>query len=238
MTTQTTRWRGPVLGLALVTACVSIAPAHATTQQASREESVGVATGFAVGAAAGGPIGAILGAAAGAVLGDRYHKQSVARANLAKDLGESELERKKLHTQLVQTQEQGEQLGRALDRTRDIELSVNFRTGDASVSEEAAKRLKKLGSLAASIPDAKLRVSGYADPRGSEELNAALSKQRAEAVAEVLASAGVDGTRFIIESHGESQSTTPEGDLDGYAFERRVTVRLEREGGEVVALRQ
>jgi outer membrane protein OmpA-like peptidoglycan-associated protein len=83
----------------------------------------------------------------------------------------------------------------------------------------------------------KVRVAGYADPRGSEELNAALSERRADAVAAVLSQAGVDAGRIIVEAHGKAESTSAEGDLDGYAFERRVTVRIEPVAGETAVAR-
>ena len=50
-------------------------------------------TGLAVGAVAGGPVGAIFGAAAGAWLGDRYHKQEVAKKALASDLSQSQAQK-------------------------------------------------------------------------------------------------------------------------------------------------
>jgi outer membrane protein OmpA-like peptidoglycan-associated protein len=91
----------------------------------------------------------------------------------------------------------------------------------------------KLGALAAALPDAKVRVSGYADPRGSTAVNEALSKRRADAVAAVLASAGVPPDRLIVETHGKAEATGT--DTDGYAFDRRVTVRIERTSPEAVA---
>jgi OmpA-OmpF porin, OOP family len=95
--------------------------------------------------------------------------------------------------------------------------------------------LMKLGALVAALPDAKVRVSGYADPRGSVAVNEALSKRRADAVAAVLESAGVSPERMIVEAHGKSDAQAAEGDMDGYAFDRRVTVRIERTGPEAVA---
>jgi len=242
MSIRTTQYRGPALGLRLTAALAaivgtSLAPAHAAERSASKQENIGVATGFAVGAAAGGPFGAMIGATAGALMGDRYHKKEVERTTLASNLNQSESERSKLKNELAQTQVQGEKLGQALDRTRDLETDVSFRTGDTKLSDVTVARLQKIGSLASSLPDSKVRVSGYADPRGPEALNATLSEQRAAAVAKVLESAGVDASRLIVESHGETQSSTAEGDLDGYAFDRKVTVRIEREVGGVVANR-
>jgi outer membrane protein OmpA-like peptidoglycan-associated protein len=237
MSIRITKYRGPALGLTLAAALAALSPVHAAERPASKQENIGVATGFAVGAAAGGPIGAIVGAATGALMGDRYHKKEVERSALASNLDASESERGKLKNELVQTQLHGEKLGQAIDRTKDLETEVSFRTGDTQLSDVTVARLQKIGSLASSLPDTKVRVSGYADPRGSEALNAALSEKRAAAVAQVLESAGVDTSRLIIESHGESQSSTSEGDLDGYAFDRKVTVRIEREVDGVVANR-
>ena len=87
------------------------------------------------------------------------------------------------------------------------------------------------------MPDVKVRVAGYADPRGSDALNDALSQHRAQAVAAVLAGAGLAQDRLIVEAHGKCESTSTPGDLDGYAFDRRVTVRLERPGADEVARR-
>jgi outer membrane protein OmpA-like peptidoglycan-associated protein len=95
--------------------------------------------------------------------------------------------------------------------------------------------LQKMGGLVKTLPDAKIRISGYADPRGSADFNKALSERRAETVAMALMEAGVARDRLIIESHGEEGSLTKEGDLDGYAFERRVIVRIEHKSSGQVA---
>ncbi len=58
-------------------------------------------------------------------------------------------------------------------------------------------------------------------------LNDDLSLRRAEAVALMLEKAGVPQDRLVIEGHGSSESASPRGDLDAYAFDRRVTVRLQ-----------
>jgi outer membrane protein OmpA-like peptidoglycan-associated protein len=82
------------------------------------------------------------------------------------------------------------------------------------------------------LGDMKVRVSGFTDPRGSEQFNAALSQRRADSVAGVLTAAGVPADRIVVEAKGELDSTSTDGDLEGYAFERRVTVRIEQQSGE------
>jgi outer membrane protein OmpA-like peptidoglycan-associated protein len=259
MKTLKTKLRTGCIGLTVVATCMAALPVYAqdgahpldagraqqtvtVRQPASKQENIGVVTGLAVGAAAGGPIGAIVGAAAGAWIGDRYHKQVVARQEMAANLDKSESDRTRLalnvtelNGTLAQEQERGEQLDLALSHTGELQTDVSFRTNDDTVQTKAMSPLMKLGELAAALPDAKVRVSGYADPRGSVAVNEALSKRRAEAVAAVLASSGVSQDRIILESHGKSEATSEEGDMDGYAFDRRVTVRIERTGTEAVA---
>jgi outer membrane protein OmpA-like peptidoglycan-associated protein len=248
--TRETRYRSIMarpICLAVALACVAAVPAHAeetvtVRQPASKQQSVGVVTGLAVGAVAGGPFGAIIGAAAGGWLGERYHKQAVAREQLAAGLDKSESDRSRLarnvtelNGSLAHERERGEQLDLALSHTDEVQTDVTFRTNDDSIQTSSVAPLMKLGELAAVLPDAKVRVSGYADPRGSESVNQALSQRRADAVAAVLQSAGVSADRLIVEAHGKSKAMSTEGDVDGYAFDRRVTVRIERVAPQAVA---
>jgi outer membrane protein OmpA-like peptidoglycan-associated protein len=249
MNTFKNKLRAGALGLALVSTCVVTLPAQAQDSNiahkgkgASKQENVGVMTGLAVGAVAGGPIGAIVGAAAGAWVGDRYHKQEVARKELATDLSQSQVKQSQLsqnvvelNTSLAEVRAKSEKLDLALKNTDELQTDVSFRTNDDGIGAQSMPPLLKIGALAASMPDMKVRVSGYADPRGSEEVNDALSRRRAEAVAAVLEKAGLPKDRMIVEGHGKSESTAVDGDLDGYAFERKVTVRLEHVGSPEVA---
>jgi outer membrane protein OmpA-like peptidoglycan-associated protein len=186
-----------------------------------------VLTGLAVGAAAGGPIGAVVGAAAGAWIGDRYHKQAVANQELTSNLDKSEAERVHLASSLSESTAERARLADLAARSSDLATDIGFRTDDASLTDESVTRLKKLGALASAVPGAKVRIAGYADPRGADAYNLALSQRRADAVAAILKDAGLGADRMVVEAHGAGAATCAEGDLDGYAFERRVTVRIE-----------
>jgi outer membrane protein OmpA-like peptidoglycan-associated protein len=98
--------------------------------------------------------------------------------------------------------------------------------------------LLKLGALVASLPQAQVRIAGYADPRGSDSYNDELSLRRAVSVAAVLMSAGVPRERILVEAHGKTESTSAAGDLDAYALERRVTVRVQLPPSGQVARRE
>ena len=210
----------------------------------SKQSDLGVVTGLAVGAAAAGPVGAVVGAAAGALLGDRYHRQAQSSAALTADLERSESQRAELvHSvaqldgSLSQARAHGAELAAQLSHTDQLGLDVSFRTDDDSVTAQALSPLLKLGALAASMPEAQVCVAGYADPRGSEAYNDELSLRRATNVAAVLMSAGIPRERIVIEAHGKSAAGDADGDLDAYALERRVTVRLQLPGSTQVAAR-
>jgi outer membrane protein OmpA-like peptidoglycan-associated protein len=234
---------------AVLPASAAPAPAH-RQQRASKEENIGVVTGAAVGAAAGGPIGAMVGIVAGALLGHHYHHQLLANhelaarnhelalqnAALAASLGSSERQREglagKLHLlthSLAAVAAQRADLDRAVRLSDDIETDVMFKTGDASINSLQRPALRKIGALAASLPPGeRVRIDGYADPRGPAALNEALSVRRAKSVALALERAGCPLQRLVIEGHGAgAPQGEPGRDLDVYAFDRRVTVRLE-----------
>jgi outer membrane protein OmpA-like peptidoglycan-associated protein len=208
----------------------------------SKQADIGVVTGLAVGAAAAGPIGAVVGAAAGALLGDRYHRQAQTSAALGEELKLSEAQRAELthgvaqlDGSLAQARARGDELAASLSHTDQLGLDVSFRTGDDSVAAQAMSPLLKLGALAASVPQAQVSVAGFADPRGSDAYNDELSLRRATNVAAVLTSAGVPRERIHIEAYGKTEAGDADGDLDSYALERRVTVRLQLPGSGEIA---
>ncbi len=238
---------GPLaLGVAL-SGCMALSPVQAGEAAdqpgaGSKQADIGVVTGLAVGAVAAGPVGAVIGAAAGALLGDRYHAQAQSRAALAAELQRSEAQRAELTESMAQldgslsqVRAHNDELAATLSHADQLGLDVSFRTGDDSVATQAMAPLLKLGALAASLPQARVTVAGFADPRGSDAYNDELSLRRAENVAAVLASTGVGRERIHIEAHGSTEAG--DGDLDTYALERRVTVRLQLPGSGEVAVR-
>ena len=199
-----------------------VSPAAATVQKkgksAPAEENIGLVSGLAIGAVAGGPIGAVAGAITGALLGEHFHKQKVANHELAANLSGSNAEKAKL-TQTVM------RLDGSLDRARELTVNISFKTGDANLTPEDIDQLTTLGQLASSMTGVKIQVTGHADPRGAKEYNTLLSKDRAESVAAVLTNAGLSEDRIVIEALG-ADSASANGNLDEYAFQRRVSVKL------------
>jgi outer membrane protein OmpA-like peptidoglycan-associated protein len=234
----TSGFRTLAFGTALVAAAATL-PAWADDTNkppntGSKQSDIGVVTGITVGALAAGPFGAVAGAAAGALLGDRYHRQAQTSAQLTDTLDKSEAERARLaenvarlDNSLAQARADGERLDQTLERTDEVGLDVSFRTDDDSVLAQSMSPLLKLGALVASMPQARVRIDGYADSRGSDAWNDALSLRRAQSVAAVLAAAGVPSERLVLAAHGKQQAAPLDDDLDTYALERKVTVRLQ-----------
>jgi outer membrane protein OmpA-like peptidoglycan-associated protein len=247
----TFKLRRGTLGLGLA-ACLAGVPAFAAAASDAqdpngnppREANVGFATGATVGAVTGGPLGAMVGAAAGAWLGNRYHRHQQSEAALATDLAHSEAQCTQLTAQvaqldgsLAQARSHGAQLDATLQQADQLGMDVSFRTDDDGVAVQAMSPLLKLGALVTSVPQARLHIAGYADPRGSVAYNEQLSLRRARSVAEVLTAAGVPPERILIEAHGKADAADADGDLDAYALERRVTVRVELPSSAQVASR-
>lgn len=70
-------------------------------------------------------------------------------------------------------------------------LTVYFDSGKSAVTNDLAAAAANVKAYVDKNPTAKLAVSGYNDPTGNAEINARLSKERAQGVAKALEAAGV-----------------------------------------------
>jgi outer membrane protein OmpA-like peptidoglycan-associated protein len=223
MGTWTTKFRKPALVAGILAISLAVNPALAGStvdkpQKASgsKRAGAGFVGGALVGAAAGGPLGMVIGAIAGEQMGERSQKKSDA---LAARKAESALlagQVESLEGSLTSIENKAGEVG----------ATIQFRTGETSVRDNDRARLAKLGALLAGLPEVRVRVSGYADSRGGEEINQTLSQERADQVALELEKAGVPKERMIVEAMGERFASV-ESQPDDQAFERSVEIRLE-----------
>jgi outer membrane protein OmpA-like peptidoglycan-associated protein len=114
-----------------------------------------------------------------------------------------------------------------------LQGDVLFRTGSADITPEIAHQIQVLAQAVAKSPELKVRVDGYADPRGSADTNMKLSEDRANAVRDLFLAAGISDEVLEVNAYGKSQSVA--ADNDGYALERRVRLTLQAQGGAAVA---
>ena len=221
------------------------------------QEPVGFVTGAVIGAFAAGPVGAVIGAGLGTWLGNRVHRASDApkaeAAVAALQIDKTELQGEK--SALLNDKNELTEANRGLtarlgDLTNKVETEqkarddasealdglqgdVLFRTGSAEITPEIAHQIEVLAQAVAKSPELKVRVDGYADPRGSVDDNLKLSQARANAVRDLFLAAGIDEEMLEVNAYGKSQSVA--SDNDGYALERRVRLTLQAQDGAAVA---
>lgn len=106
------------------------------------------------------------------------------------------------------------------------ESSVYFATGASNVKPAAINKVVKTAGGGATW-----HLTGFTDPRGSEEINRRLRASRAESVKRALMAAGVDEGNISVEEGSDSGEADPKT----YWKLRRVSIRYEGGKGPVVA---
>jgi sortase system peptidoglycan-associated protein len=110
---------------------------------------------------------------------------------------------------------------------KDLRLDVFFLSGSTSVESFYQPRLQAVVKLAQQLPDIDIHLEGYSDRRGDKDSNLSLSNQRLDAVRNELVRAGIDASRIHMSAYGERQFVSAPGDLEAYAFDRRVVIRFQ-----------
>ena len=197
---------------------------------ASKEENVGIGTGAVIGALAGGPVGMVFGAALGAKLGDSFHKKSDRIETLEGSLQqshqsvaslESGIDELSLEVERLQTMARPELISLML---AGIDMDLLFRTDEFALTDITGDRLSQMAASLANMPSVNIQLDGFADERGDATYNDELSLKRVEFVRNLFVNAGIHPTRISAAAHGESIAQNP--DVDSYALERRVSVKL------------
>lgn len=170
----------------------------------------GTVVGGAIGKAAGNTLlGAILGAAvggaAGAYIGNYMDKQA---AEMQRDLAGAKVER----------------VGEGIKVTFDS--GILFDVDKATLKPASMENLKKLATILQKYPDTNILLEGHTDNTGSDEHNLELSRLRAQAVANYLATLQVSSTRFSIMGYGETQPIAANETVEGRQANRRVDLAV------------
>jgi peptidoglycan-associated lipoprotein len=94
-------------------------------------------------------------------------------------------------------------------------------------SEIRAEYLQVVAAHAAYLtkyPNAKVRLEGHADERGSREYNIGLGERRAQAVRRALQTSGATEAQIATVSYGEERPAVAGSDESAYAQNRRVEI--------------
>ena len=170
----------------------------------------GAVVGGVIGAASGSTakgaiIGAAVGGAAGAIIGDQMDRRA---AEIRQDIPGAKVER----------------VGEGILVTFDTGLLFGL---DSAVVRPAARtNLQNLASNLDKYPDTDLLIVGHTDSTGTESYNLALSKRRAMAVSDYLASQGVARPRLKMDGRGELEPVASNASEDGRQQNRRVEVAI------------
>jgi outer membrane protein OmpA-like peptidoglycan-associated protein len=211
----------------------------AQAENAPKEEVIGVGSGALVGALAGGPVGFVIGAALGAKFGDTMHQKNEAIEELDVSLQQSQSDLRSLNASYdaatdelhrLQTVARPELLSML---EAGIAMDLLFRTDESVLVDTTGDRLAALGRTVATMPDVQVQLDGFADERGDETYNLALSQQRVAFVRDQLVAAGIHPARIRTSAHGEAPAQ--DDSVDSYALERRVSLRLFIDDAESVA---
>ena len=178
----------------------------------------------------------------------REHTQQVLNEERAAKL---ELERQRLQlalreAKLLSVQQQGQWLEEQIislattqtDRGLVMTLGdVLFDTGEADLKNSANRTVLKLVQFLQLNPKRVVRIEGYTDSTGGEQENLKLSRDRAQAVADVLVDLGIDDKRIQVEGYGDQYPVEVNASERGRAQNRRVEIVFSDDKGQLGAAR-
>ena len=104
---------------------------------------------------------------------------------------------------------------------------ILFDTGDTTISEASYGLLDALVYVANNCAVQRIVVTGHTDSVGSADDNLALSKRRAQAVADYLIAAGIDKDRIEVAGLGQEKPIAPNDTEEGRAMNRRIEFTAE-----------
>lgn len=152
---------------------------------------------------------------------NRKYKEAVAQAELAKKLANEarmdalEAARREQEAQpqppppaqpAPQPEEHAEAAGKACEGAYKV---VYFDFDKYNIKDEFRADLDAAVSCLKNNPHETVTITGYCDPRGTDEYNMALGERRANSVKTYLVNSGIDASRITIISKGESALLDP-----------------------------
>lgn len=112
-----------------------------------------------------------------------------------------------------------------------------FDTGHAELKSSANRTVLKVVQFMLLNPKRVVRIEGYTDSTGDRQENLKLSKDRAQAVADVLSDLGIEDERIQVEGYGDQFSVDSNASERGRAQNRRVELVFSDEKGRLSAPR-
>ena len=124
-----------------------------------------------------------------------------------------------------------DQSGRDAEGFATKQVSINFRTGEYKLDENAKYIVdREFVEIAKAFANSRIRIEGNTDNVGSRSSNISLSKRRAEAVRDYLVQEhNMPRNRFIVIGNGPDNPVADNGSEQGRAQNRRTDFQLVRD---------
>jgi peptidoglycan-associated lipoprotein len=116
-----------------------------------------------------------------------------------------------------------------------LTAAIYFEFDSDQLSTEATAGLDAKLAILNANPGLRLRISGHADERGSDEYNLALGQRRAAAAKRYLTGRGIADDRIEIISFGEERPAAQGGDESAWAQNRRDEFEITAGGDQLRA---
>lgn len=130
------------------------------------------------------------------------------------------------------TNESAAEVTRAM--TAEVGNVIHFDYDKADIKPEDQPILDRKAAIMKANPAVRVRISGHADERGSDEYNQVLGQKRANAAKEYLVARGVDAGRIDITSYGEERPVDRAGTEEAWAKNRRDEFEITAGGNALV----
>lgn len=103
---------------------------------------------------------------------------------------------------------------------------LEFETGSTTLTSASRAQLASVAAILKAYPRAQVIIAGHTDNTGDEAANIALSRGRAQAVADALRTSGVPAASLQSQGYGSSSPIADNSTESGRARNRRVTLSV------------
>jgi peptidoglycan-associated lipoprotein len=117
----------------------------------------------------------------------------------------------------------------------DLKAMIHFDYDQSDIRGTDAAILDRKAAILGANPAVRIRISGHADERGSDEYNLALGMRRAASAKRYLENKGVEPSRIEVISYGEERPLSAGTDEAAYASNRRDEFDVTAGGSNLVA---
>ena len=106
------------------------------------------------------------------------------------------------------------------------ETKITFAPSSANIEASAADTVDKIAEIMRECSDVRMEIAGFTDSQGREEMNLALSQNRAQAVLSALLSRRILTSNLSAVGYGEENPIADNGTEEGREANRRIEFRL------------